>query len=154
MSPFESNKCAHIQVLSWHFSLKRPIAFSTVIFTSNFCLKNSTVTAHYFFYLLICDLQPLFFPCFLLFFHFHPFLVKICLFLIHSPRSRLEDLILLPRVCFSNGLKKLLKMYLLFANKYRSHWPRGLRHRSAAACLLQLPVLIPPGTWMSVSCDC
>ena len=36
----------------------------------------------------------------------------------------------------------------------RSQWPRGLRHRSAAARLLRLWVRIPPGTWMSVCCDC
>ena len=41
--------CTHIQVLPWHFSLKRLIAFSTGIFTCNLCLKNSTVTAHSFF---------------------------------------------------------------------------------------------------------
>ena len=32
----------------------------------------------------------------------------------------------------------------------RSQWPRGLRHRSAAARLLSLWVRIPPGAWMSV----
>jgi hypothetical protein len=31
-----------------------------------------------------------------------------------------------------------------------SHWPRGLRPGSAAACLLGLWVRIPPGAWMSV----
>ena len=31
---------------------------------------------------------------------------------------------------------------------------RGLRHRSAAACLLGLWVRIPPGAWMTVSCEC
>ena len=40
----------------------------------------------------------------------------------------------------------------------RSHWPRGLRHRSAAARLLRSWVGIPPGTWMFVvivvCCDC
>ena len=36
----------------------------------------------------------------------------------------------------------------------RSHWPRGVRRRSAAACLLGLWVRIQPGTWMSVSCKC
>ena len=30
----------------------------------------------------------------------------------------------------------------------RSQWPRGLRHRSAAARLLRLWVRIPPGAWM------
>jgi hypothetical protein len=36
----------------------------------------------------------------------------------------------------------------------RSQWPRGLRHRSAAARLLGLWVPIPPRAWMSVSCEC
>ena len=35
----------------------------------------------------------------------------------------------------------------------RSHWPRGLRHGSAVPRLLGLRVRIPPGEWMSVSCD-
>ena len=36
----------------------------------------------------------------------------------------------------------------------RYQWPRGLRHRSTAACLLRLWVRIPPGTWMFVCCEC
>jgi hypothetical protein len=36
----------------------------------------------------------------------------------------------------------------------RSQWPRGLRRGSAAVRLLVLWVRIPPGTWMSVSCEC
>ena len=36
----------------------------------------------------------------------------------------------------------------------RFQWPRALRRRSAAARLLRLWVRIPPGVWMSVSCDC
>ena len=36
----------------------------------------------------------------------------------------------------------------------RSQWPRGLRRKSVAARLLRLWVLIPPGAWMSVSCEC
>jgi hypothetical protein len=36
----------------------------------------------------------------------------------------------------------------------RSRWPRGLRRGSAAARLLGLRFRIPPGAWMSVSCDC
>ena len=36
----------------------------------------------------------------------------------------------------------------------RSQWPRGLRRRSAAARLSRLWVRIPPGTWMSVCCEC
>jgi hypothetical protein len=33
-------------------------------------------------------------------------------------------------------------------------WPRGLRRRSAAACLLRLWVRIRPGAWMLVCCEC
>jgi hypothetical protein len=36
----------------------------------------------------------------------------------------------------------------------RSRWPRGLRHGSTAARLLELRVRIPSGAWMSDSCDC
>ena len=36
----------------------------------------------------------------------------------------------------------------------RSQWPRGLSQRSAAARPLGLWVRIPPGTWMSVCCEC
>ena len=36
----------------------------------------------------------------------------------------------------------------------RSQWTRGLRRGSAASRMLELWVRIPPGTWMSVSCEC
>jgi hypothetical protein len=36
----------------------------------------------------------------------------------------------------------------------RSQWPRGLRHRSAAARLLRSWVRISPGAWMFVCCEC
>jgi len=36
----------------------------------------------------------------------------------------------------------------------RSRWPRGLRRGSAVARLLGLWILIPPGAWMSVCCEC
>jgi hypothetical protein len=36
----------------------------------------------------------------------------------------------------------------------QSQWPRGLRHRSAAARLLRLRVRIPPRAWMFVCCEC
>ena len=42
----------------------------------------------------------------------------------------------------------------IFRAYSRSQWPRGIRHRSAAACRLRLWVRIPPGTWMSVWCEC
>jgi hypothetical protein len=35
-----------------------------------------------------------------------------------------------------------------------TQWPRSLRCGSAAASLLGLWVEIPPGAWMSVSCEC
>jgi len=36
----------------------------------------------------------------------------------------------------------------------RSQWPRGLRHRSAAAHLMRSWVRFPPATWMCVCCEC
>jgi len=36
----------------------------------------------------------------------------------------------------------------------RSRWPRGLRRISEAARLLGLQGRIPPGAWLSVSCEC
>jgi hypothetical protein len=36
----------------------------------------------------------------------------------------------------------------------RSQWPRGLRRGSAAVRLRGLWARIPPGAWMSVSCEC
>ena len=36
----------------------------------------------------------------------------------------------------------------------RSQWPRGLTLRSTAARLLRSWVRIPPGSWMSVCCEC
>jgi len=38
--------------------------------------------------------------------------------------------------------------------KGRSHWPRGLSCRAAAARLLVLRVQIPPGSWLSFYCEC
>jgi hypothetical protein len=37
---------------------------------------------------------------------------------------------------------------------WRSQWLRGIRRGSQAARLLVLWVRIPPGAWMSVSCEC
>ena len=39
-------------------------------------------------------------------------------------------------------------------NKGGSQWTRALRRTSAAVRLLGLRVRIPPGTWMSVTCEC
>ena len=36
----------------------------------------------------------------------------------------------------------------------RSQWPRGLRRRSTAACLLRSWFRIPPRAWMFVCCEC
>jgi len=36
----------------------------------------------------------------------------------------------------------------------RFRWPRGIRRGSAAARLLGLGVRIPPGSWISFSCEC
>jgi hypothetical protein len=36
----------------------------------------------------------------------------------------------------------------------RSQWSRGLRPRASVARLLRLWVLIPPGAWMFVCCEC
>ena len=49
----------------------------------------------------------------------------------------------------------ILGISLEMVNLSRSQWPRGLRIRSAAACLLGLWVRIPLplGVWMSVSCE-
>jgi len=38
--------------------------------------------------------------------------------------------------------------------KCRSQWPRGLRRRSAAACLQRSWVWIPPVVWKFVCCEC
>ena len=42
------------------------------------------------------------------------------------------------------------KICILMCYICRSQWLRGLRRRSAAARLLRLWVLIPPGAWMFV----
>ena len=43
---------------------------------------------------------------------------------------------------------------MTFVSTFRSQWPPGLRRRSASAHLLGLLVRIPPGTWISVCCEC
>ena len=46
-------------------------------------------------------------------------------------------------------------IYLLSVKLYRrSQWPRGLCRGSATTRLKGLRVRIPPGTWMSVCCEC
>jgi len=49
---------------------------------------------------------------------------------------------------------KQKECYSLSGVKCRSQWPRGLRRRSAAACLLRLWVWILPGAWTFVCCEC
>jgi hypothetical protein len=44
--------------------------------------------------------------------------------------------------------------YTSYRRMGRSQWPRSLRCGSAAVRLLELWVRIPPGAWMSVSCEC
>jgi hypothetical protein len=55
--------------------------------------------------------------------------------------------------------KLILRVFSLFIQQTeivysRSQWPCGLRRGSTAARLLVLWVRIPPGAWMSVSCEC
>jgi len=54
---------------------------------------------------------------------------------------------------FNSGFKGSNVQKLYYMN-CRSQWPRGLRHRSAAAGLLRSWVRIPPGAWMFVFCEC
>ena len=57
-----------------------------------------------------------------------------------------------------NSLSQNTSVILIFVVLYipscRSQWPRGLRCRSAAACLLRSWVRIPPGAWIFVCCEC
>jgi len=46
------------------------------------------------------------------------------------------------------------KFFPTIEDDSRSHWPRGLRRRSAAARLLRLRVRIPPRACPSVCCEC
>jgi hypothetical protein len=59
------------------------------------------------------------------------------------------------------SLQKWLRQHTgdtIITNNYqpngRSQWPRGLRDGTATARFLGLWVRIPPGVWMSVSCEC
>ena len=54
-------------------------------------------------------------------------------------------------LCFRNTDTTFV---LPLATCCRSHWPRGLRRRSAAARLLRSWVRIPPGAWIFVCCEC
>jgi hypothetical protein len=57
-----------------------------------------------------------------------------------------------PRLWIDKSKFKKGNIYLVNICVRRSHWPRGLRRRSSAACLLRLWVLIPPVAWMFVCC--
>ena len=49
---------------------------------------------------------------------------------------------------------RLLYVYKEHLHHRWSQWPRGLRHRSAAARQLRLWVRIPRGAWMFICCEC
>ena len=60
-----------------------------------------------------------------------------------------------PYCMLYNTVSKLrVCIYLDYNNKNRSKWPRRLRRGSAAARLLRFRDRIPPGAWMSFSCEC
>ena len=54
----------------------------------------------------------------------------------------------------SNDGQYFIVILVLSEGQGRSHWPRRLRRRSAAARLLRSWVRIPPGAWMDVCCEC
>ena len=54
---------------------------------------------------------------------------------------------------FSESFKSSI-IVTIIAQQGRSQWRRGLRRVSAAACLLELLVRIPPDAWMFFSCQC
>jgi len=56
------------------------------------------------------------------------------------------------RICVTDiGIKRFIVCTMGYC---WSLWLRGPRCRSATTCLLGFRVRIPPGTWISVSCDC
>jgi hypothetical protein len=63
-----------------------------------------------------------------------------------------------PGKCFPYRLHSFLHTHynVLFTPTLhkRSQWHRGLRHRTAAARLLELRVPIPPGIWVFFCCNC
>ena len=66
----------------------------------------------------------------------------------------MQDVISLETEIFRTLSNIILKLVILFTGKSRSQWPRCLRRRSAAACLLRSWVRIPPGAWIFVCCEC
>jgi hypothetical protein len=67
----------------------------------------------------------------------------------HSGRNEFKLGVVILFDCWD--LRHSLRSYVFDS---RSRWPRGLRHGSAAPCLLALRFRIPPGAWMFVSCEC
>ena len=68
-------------------------------------------------------------------------------------RGGLADRIIpLQTECFNNVTFKQKQKFKIWIQLCRSQWPRGLRRRSVAACLLRFWVQIPPGAWMFVCC--
>ena len=58
-------------------------------------------------------------------------------------------------MCFGEQGSKGCGNETFFLRNYVYHqWPLGLRRESAATRLMGLRVRIPPGAWMSVSCEC
>jgi len=55
---------------------------------------------------------------------------------------------------FTLYLRQVCFNIILLFTACRSRWLRRMRHGSAAARLLGLPVWFPPRTWTSVSCEC
>jgi len=48
----------------------------------------------------------------------------------------------------------IIILYIIYCCIRRSEWPRGLRRRSTADCLLRLWVRMPPEAWKFVCCRC
>jgi hypothetical protein len=78
-----------------------------------------------------------------------------------APRSVIFSVCpLVKSYCNENNFdEQLPDHFLIDEDKYRRYyftaqWPCGLRRESTAASLLGLWFRIPPGTWMSVSCEC
>jgi hypothetical protein len=77
--------------------------------------------------------------------------VRVCLVTSYSAWQSTEQL--------WNTFEILIHYHQKIIIKARGHvrryqWPRGLRHRSAAARLLRSWFRIPPGAWMYICCEC
>jgi hypothetical protein len=66
-----------------------------------------------------------------------------------ADRIKLHKQLSPPRYRYSNSPNKVTNY-----KERRSQWPRDLIRGSAATHLLGLWIRIPPGAWMSVSCEC